>query len=100
MAEFESEALGVKFSLPDAIPVSKQLLFRGGVWGRRGNDNFIRFWEGAKELVQDWECELIADPLALDLDAETDPRIADIVQYVGVQTAGHITDLGAVPKNG
>lgn len=100
MADFESEALGVKFSIPDAIPVRHQLLFRGGVWGRKGSDNFIRFWEGAKELVQNWECELIPDPQALDMDQETNPRIADIVQYVGITTAGHITDLGAVPKNG
>ena len=98
MAEYENEGLGVKFALPDTLTVRQQLLWRGGI-ALSGGSVFIRGWEGAKHLVEDWECEMIPDPLAFNLDDETDPAYADIVQYVANATYGHINDLEAVPKN-
>ena len=98
MAEYESEALGVKFTLPDKLTVFQQLAWRGRTAVGEGGV-FIRMWNGAVELIQDWECELIPDPKKLDMNAEEDGAITDIVQFVANSTASHITALGLVPKN-
>lgn len=44
-------------------------------------------------------CESVPDPKAVDLETETNPAVADIVQYVGNVTARHMNTLETVPKN-
>ena len=99
MAEYESENLGVKFSIPDELTIKDQLSFRSALWLSQDGERFARFWAGAQHLIDEWECELIPDRAALDLQTETNPAIADIVNYVGTRTAGHLAMIGAVPKN-
>ena len=103
MAEYENEELGVRFTLPDALNPFQQLAFRGKT-AVGGGGVFVRFWDGAIELIQEWECEAIPEYKDLDLHADIDDpveaaRIADIVQFVANSTAAHITALEAVPKN-
>ena len=62
-------------------------------------DRFERFWIGSRHLIDEWECELIPNMDDLDLQAETNPAIADIVNYVGTNVAGHLAKIGAAPKN-
>ena len=99
MAEYESTKFGVKFSVPDELTVRQQLAFRSELFLTQDMDRFERFWIGAQHLIEDWECELIPDRAALDLETETNPAIADIVNYVGTTVAGHLAMIGAVPKN-
>ena len=99
MAEYESEKFGVKFSVPDELTVRQQLTFRSELFLTPDMDRFERFWLGAQHLIEDWECELIPDMGELDLGTATNPAIADIVNYVGTNVAGHLAMIGAVPKN-
>jgi len=114
MAEYESEKFGVKFSVPDELTVRQQLAFRSELFLTQDMDRFERFWIGAQHLIDEWECELIPDVSVLDSDTgavlvagradlnlvtETNPAIADIVNYVGTTVAGHLAMIGAVPKN-
>ena len=99
MAEYESEKFGVKFSVPDELTVRQQLAFRSELFLTQDMDRFERFWIGAQHLIEDWECELIPIPADLNLVTETNPAIADIVNYVCTTVAGHLAMIGAVPKN-
>ena len=97
--EYESTKFGVKFSIADALTVRQQLAFRSELFLTKDMDRFERFWIGSQHLVDDWECELIPDMGKLDLETETNPAVADIVNWVGTTVAGHLAMIGAVPKN-
>lgn len=96
---YESEELGIKFSLPDELTVREQLKYNERVLLAEDKDLYSRFWWGILPLLQEWECALIPEPGEIDLDTETDPRIARIVTFVGNAAAGHMTNLEDVPKN-
>ena len=99
MAHYENEELGVSFSLPERFTVRENLNFRGHL-GRVASDSaFIRYWVAALPIIEDWQCALIPDPAALDMDTETDARIADIVQWTANSVAGHMLALVAPEKN-
>lgn len=100
MAEYKSEVLGVSFSVPDEVSVAKQLNFRSQLFGIGQERRLEQFWIAAMPLIEDWQCEKLPDPEALDLEMATDPDLADICHYVGSVVAGHLAALGAVPKNG
>lgn len=98
--DFSNEAWGVSFSLPDKVPVRKQLTFRAEIAGGvRTPDVYERFWGAAVKLVENWQCDRIPDPAAVDLDAETDPVVANIVQWVSDSVAGYMFRLEETPKN-
>ena len=99
MADYESATYGVKFSVPDVMTVRQQLAFRSELFMASDAQKFERFWIGSQHLIEDWECELIPDFAGLDLATETDPNIADIVNWVGTTVAGHISKMGIIPKN-
>lgn len=97
--EYENKKLGVKFTIPDVLTVRQQLRFRSSIFLADDRDKYERFWNGAVELIDNWECELIPNLKTLDLDKETNMQITQIVQFVGNTVAGHMTTIGAVPKN-
>lgn len=101
MAKFENDELGVRFTLPDNPTVGQQLRYRGRVFatGYFTEDVYLRMWLGFLGLYSDWESESVPDPKAVDLETETDPAVADVVQWVGNVTARHMNTLEAVPKN-
>lgn len=99
MTHYENEGLGVSFSLPERFTVRENLSFREHL-GRVASDSaFIRYWVAALPIIKDWQCALIPDPAALDMDIETDARIADIVQWTANSVAGHMMALVAPEKN-
>lgn len=100
MKKFESKDLGVSFTLPDKMTARQQLVFRRKTAGFvEADDLYIRYWEAAVELVQDWECEKLPDPAAFDLDAEVAADVVDIVMYAANVTAGHFFSIGEVDPN-
>lgn len=99
MTHYENEGLGVSFSLPERFTVRENLSFREHL-GRVASDSaFIRYWVAALPIIKDWQCALIPDPAALDMDTETDAHIADIVQWTANSVAGHMMALVAPEKN-
>jgi len=101
MAEFTNDDLGLRFTLPDNPTVGQQLRYRGRVFatGYFTEDVYLRMWLGFLGLYGEWECESVPDPKTVDLETETNPAVADIVQFVGNVTARHMNTLETVPKN-
>lgn len=97
--EFKSEAFGVSFTLPSPITVRLQLNYTSVAILARGKELFEQYWLAALSVIRDWHCELIPDPQKLDLEQETNPRIAEIVVWVGMEVKKHMDRLEDVPKN-
>jgi hypothetical protein len=99
--EYSDETLGVKLALPDELTVREQLQVDERVFlaAADGVDIYSRYWLGILPLIEDWECERIADPEVVDMDTETDPKVARIVRWVANTAAGHMAGLDDVPKN-
>lgn len=99
MATYTNDKLGLSFAVPDSVTVKKQLQFKSAISASEKVDVYEQFWKGAIVVMQDWQCALLPDPAALDLEKETNPRVADIVVWAGNQVAAHMFSLEDVPKN-
>lgn len=96
--EFTIEEPKVRFTVVDRPTVRQQLTYRGALGLRSAANFYIKLWEAAQVLIEEWECEDIPDR-GLDLDGVEDPSIADIVQWVGVRVMTHMNELEDIPKN-
>jgi hypothetical protein len=96
--DYESESLGVSFSLPDRLTVREQLAYRERAF-MTGDSVFERIWLGAVPLIKNWKCDHIPDPAAVDLATETSAKVARVVAYVANVAAEHVASLDDVPKN-
>lgn len=99
MAKYENAELGVKFALPDKLTVREQLTFRERVFLLGEQDTYSRYWGGIIPLLEDWQCELIPEPEEIDLDTETNVKIANIINWVANTAAGHFTSLDESDPN-
>lgn len=95
--EHTNEALSVSFTLPDKFTVRMQLSYYSNL--ARGSELFERYWLGALAVLENWKCERIPDPLALNLDEVTDPKITDVILWVGLEVKRRMDTLEDVPKN-
>lgn len=98
MAHYEHETLGVAFDVADRFTVRQQLAFRGAIAEARGESAYVRYWQAAQTVMENWQCDLVPDPAALDLDAADDVRLANIVQWTANSVAGHMAELDTPPK--
>lgn len=100
MAHFENTELGVSFDLPEKITVGDQLRYKGRVYAYGANveDIYLRYWAGARGIVQNWQCEAMPD-LVSDVETIETPAAADVIFWVGNVVAGHMATLGTVEKN-
>lgn len=112
MAEFINKELDVRFTVPDELTVRQQLQFKARVYrgAQVSDDMYIRYWEGAVGLIQDWsgaekngkgykESKTLPDPFEVDLDKETSHRVGDVLFWVGTTIAGHMYNLDNIEKN-
>lgn len=98
MAHFANEKLGCSFDVPDRPTVRQQLAWFGEVQEAQGKETFARYWEGAKTVMENWQCEALPDP-QVSLDAMDNPSQARIVMWVGGVVMLHMAKLEDVPKN-
>lgn len=98
MAEFESKEFKTRFTVPDTVTVRHQLKFRG-MAALAGGDVYIRFWQAAKTIIDEWESEIIPDINEFDIDTSTDSRAVDVIQWTGELISAHMARIGIVPKN-
>ena len=96
MAKFKNKELKVSFELPDVINCRDQLRFFDATIGTRENELFIRMWEGAKALIEKWDCSYF--DYKDSLDEETDPRITRLVIWIGSEVSRHMNDLEKTEK--
>lgn len=96
--EFKSKQHKCKFTIPEKITVRQQLEYFsaiGGVWDK---NTLTRWWIGATQLIQAWECKTMPD-FNVDIDEVSDPAITDIIVWAGTAVRGHINSLDEIPKN-
>lgn len=98
MARLSNDDLGVSFEIPDRFTVREQLAFRSRIAGTAGDVALIRYWHAAISVISDWQCELVPDPAALDMDTEASVQVADIVQWTANAVAGHMAGIDTPPK--
>jgi hypothetical protein len=94
--EFKNE--DCTFTIPDRPTVKQQLKWFGAAMGYNKEDTWIRNWEGAKQLIQTWQCDILPD-YQIDLDTITDPSQREIVIFVGLETVKFMNLLEDIPKN-
>lgn len=97
MSAFSNE--DVYFTVPTRPTVRQQLAYLGGAAVLPGADLFIRLWEGAKALIDDWECKDLPDINEVDLDEIEDPAATAVIVWVGMRVSKHMNKLDEVPKN-
>lgn len=84
-----------KFTIPDRPTVRQQLeYFSAGA----SLPLALRHWEGAKTLIQSWECKLLPDYRA-DLDTITNPAVTSLIIQAGAEVVRFMNSLDDVPKN-
>jgi hypothetical protein len=87
-----------KFTVPDHPTVRQQLRYFSAATGRDPAEKMQRFWDGAIQLIERWECVKLPD-FKVDLDTLTDPLQTDIVIWVAFQVKLFMDRLDEVPKN-
>lgn len=100
MAEYTVESIGLRLTVPDRLTVRQQLEYRGLVAMSNRREMYPRFWDGARHLIDEWECEKMPDK-NVNLDEVDDPEVADIIFTACNLVNGHLNKLEqeAVPKN-
>ena len=100
MATFqrENDLAPCKITVPDKVTVKQQLEYFSVAGGLAGNEYWLRLWEAAKTIIQDWECELMPD-VDTDLDTLTNPLVTGVLIWAGIQVSDHINSLQVVSKN-
>lgn len=95
--EYKTE--GCSLTVPDKITVRKQVQYSSAV-GFAFEDKYRleAWWEGAKVIIEKWDCELIKDHMKFDMDKATDPEQARIVGWAGVTCWQHMQKLDEIPK--
>ena len=99
MAEFKNEKLGVRLVVPDRPNVRQQLEYYAQAAREDSGKLFVRNWLAAQPLIVEWECASIPDVTKLDLETETDPKIAKILMWAGSAVQKHVLALEEIPKN-
>lgn len=103
--EFKRENPDCKFTLPDAITVRQQLAYFSAAGALSGNEMWLRLWEAAKTLIQDWECPLIQNlnpdrsKKEIDYLDSADPQVTYILIWVAGEVREHINSLKSLSKN-
>lgn len=97
--KYENESLGVKFSMPGSLTLREHNAYRTRLIDNLGQDATTRQWFAVLPLIEDWECELILDPVALDLDKPATWKVADVLQWVTNTAVGHLLEMDDVDPN-
>lgn len=99
MAEFKHPSLNLKFSLPDKITIRQQIAYWSIFGDAFGETSYMRYWMAMLPIIENWECAFIDDPQEIDMDSETDPRIAQAIVWCANKSLEHMQGLGNIPKN-
>lgn len=86
------------FTIPDRPTVRQQLAWFGAAGGRDPSDVYDRYWEGAKQLIQTWQCDALPD-YKVSLDEISNPSQASVILWAGVAVWRFMNELEDIPKN-
>lgn len=95
--EYKNEDLGVSFRVPDRVTVRQQMTYYSQA-ATGGSDFFLRYWYGARAIVENWQYEKMPD-IMTDLDTLTDPAVSNVLIWASMRVKEYIEGLEDVPKN-
>jgi len=96
---YSNDALGVSFSLPEAVTVREQLNLRGRLLDADHLDSaHVRWFIAARPLIDDWQSDDIPDLAEFELESVMTWRVGDVIQFVANESAGHFMAMADVPK--
>lgn len=96
--EFKRENPDCSFTVPDTVTVRQQMAYFSLATLRPDADLWERLWDGARTMIQDWNCPLFPDASA-NLDSVSNPQITAVLIWASARVQGHIAGLELVPKN-
>lgn len=85
------------FKIPDRPTVRQQLQYFSAA---SGEASLIRYWEGAKALIEpkSWQSEALPN-YDVDLDTVTDPSVTNVLIEAGLEVLKYMNTLEDIPKN-
>ena len=98
MAEFKNDELGVSFTVPDRLTVRQQLAYFSQAGLAQRKEFIERLWLGAKNIIEDWKCDLIPD-IEFDLEKNTNTRVTQVIIWASLEVKKHFDALDDIPKN-
>ena len=96
--EYRNDDTGIRLTVIDRPTVRQQLAYFSEVANAQGQKMFLRYWAGAVELIEEWECEEFPDH-KVSLDEVHNPAIVRIVMWAGMRVMEHMNALEEVPKD-
>ena len=94
--EFKRE--NCTFTIPDEPNVKQQLRWLACVSGVEEDERLVRFWNGAKILIQTWESADMPD-YKVDLEKVNSRAIRELVSWAGLEVLTFMNALEETPKN-
>lgn len=85
------------FEIPDQPTVRQQMQYFGAI-GSFDENYLLRWWHGARLLIQSWQCEAFPDKDA-DLDSVTNPAVTDMLIWASLRVREHMNSLEKLEKN-
>ena len=95
--EYTNEELKTTFSVPDVVTVRRQLVYFSNS-GDSSEERFVRIWNAAKTLIENWKSEVLPD-ININLDEITNPDATALIVWAGLRVMVHMNSLKEVPKN-
>ncbi len=95
--KFENKDLKVSFEIDDVITVPIQLMYWGAIDEAAGMAKFLRRWNAARMIINEWKCKSFKDHQAA-YDEETDPTVTAVIMWVSQQVYEYIEGLTKVPN--
>lgn len=98
--QYKNDVLSAQFTVPDQITVRQQLRYASTLVGNEKEALAEKYFDAAKILVQDWQCERWPDIHKINIDIDTDPALADLIFWVAFTCVRkHVENLESLPKN-
>lgn len=94
--KFDHPELELSYSVKDAPSYRDVLRYDGAVASLRGAEMYLRLWEAARTLINEWHAPIILD---VDLDAVADAAGLEIIKVVSLEVFSYRQQLDDIPKN-
>jgi len=94
---FEHVKPSARFTVPDRITVRQQLQYFSEA-SIGDAPVFLRLWQGAVPLIEEWTCEVMPDK-DVDLNSITDPNVTLVLVWAGLEVKKRIEGMNDLPKN-
>lgn len=98
MKEFVCEEPRGTFTIAARPTVREQMEYLSATAGAGGSQMLLRFWEGAKLLITDWQFKCLPE-YKKSVDEMDNPEQAELITWASLQVKNYLDSLENIPKN-